>query len=170
MKCPKLVFAVTFGVGVLTLSVLHEQCLQLQEQHQQRTVCLTGSDVPVLAPAPGPERLKALDRQERTAQALVGATLCMLLLATGAYCLGRAASSWEAHRESATLVPNDQVVEHLHQHTQQPGDFVILDHLAEEVDGSLRTVNISAAHVRAQSPDLQHKVIAGRWVLRRPRV
>ena len=60
---------------------------------------------------------------------------------------------------------------YLQEGTARAGDFVILAHMAEDLAPiSPPEVEAAVALARERTPHLEHRVVAGRWILRRPRI
>lgn len=108
----------------------------------------------------------------RTRRALGARFGLLLLFPFAAYVVARSMARAEAPRGlvSTASDAHAQIQSALREGTRGEGDFVILEHLREDLGVTQRQLIAGLNEVLEQSPVLEHREVAGTWILRQPRL
>jgi hypothetical protein len=171
-------------VGVISVTALSGTCPQ-----RQATAPSAGSSEASVAAAAEPGFVSAPEPRPTSAPPSYVPTLLLashLTIAFGCVVwLGwRALSACDVAEEHARLpltpdVPTAaappagvDVDGYLQDQTSRAGDFVILAHAAEDLQPAIsrHDLELAVRRARESAPQLEHRQVAGRWILRRPRI
>jgi hypothetical protein len=122
---------------------------------------------------------------ERSQRLWTCAALMIAFAPAAFWGIGRFASRWDGPRcgrraapsvdDPRALLPFEAApkgaLAYLREGTHKRGDFVILAHAAEDLEKiSPEQLEAAVAQAREEDPTLEHRVVADRWILRRPRI
>ena len=126
--------------------------------------------------APAPERPRATP-DACSASALLALPLLLVLLAVLAWSVGTTMARWDCGAlaqlplDAPAPAARPDAVVYLVEGTRGRGDFVVLQHALEDLP-QLTPEQLAAAvdAARTDAPGLEHREVAGRWILRQPRI
>lgn len=119
-----------------------------------------------------PARLTTQD-ELRTRRAIGVRAGLFLFFPFVAYLAARCMASSEAPRPFARrqrAAKHAQLREALEAGTRGAGEFVILEHLREDQGVDQRQLIAALSEVLEENPTLEHREVAGSWIVRRPRL